>query len=206
MEATAPEKYPPGILARPPEPAPFEPPAFAEPPDDALVRRAQAGDRTALETLTQRYRNRVYAFALGLLLRPDDAEDVVQETFIRVCRTLDTYQPRGRFRSWVFRIAANLCRDHCRSERRRQNVAASESQMSQEATSGPEAQVTIRTAVMEAIARLPIKYRELVALHYLEDLSPAEIAEILGRSGSAVRVQLWRARSLLAKELAEWLE
>ena len=179
----------------------------AEPADDALALRAGTGDAAAMEALTLRYRDRVYAFVLGLLLRPEDAEDVTQETFVRVWRTLESYQPRGQFRAWLYRIAANLCRDHHRTARRRPQTVAPDGIEDVPASGGPsQTQEGLRTAVTEAIARLPSGYREVVALHYLEDLAPVEIAAILGRPRPAVRVQLWRARALLAHELADWLD
>jgi RNA polymerase sigma factor (sigma-70 family) len=175
--------------------------------DDALVREAQAGDAAAREALARRYRGRVYVFALALLQRPEDAEDAAQETFIRAFGSLGTYEPRGHFRAWLLAIAANVCRAHGRHERRRASHAAEEEwEETSPATGAIYAQAALREAVRAAIARLPAVYRGPVVLYYLEELPVAEVASILGRSRAAVKVQLWRARSLLARELVDWLD
>jgi RNA polymerase sigma-70 factor (ECF subfamily) len=176
--------------------------------DDALAREAQAGDPAARDALARRYRGRVYVFALALLRRPEDAEDAAQETFVRAFRSLEMYEPRGHFRAWLLAIAANVCRAYHRSERRRAPSPAMDEppEESAPATGSLYAQSALREAVRAAVARLPGVYRGPVALYYLEDLSVADVASILGRSRAAVKVQLWRARSLLARELADWLE
>jgi RNA polymerase sigma factor (sigma-70 family) len=176
--------------------------------DDALVREAQAGDPAARDALARRYRGRIYVFALALLQRPEDAEDAAQETFVRAFGSLGGYEPRGHFRAWLLAIAANVCRAYYRSERRRASRAAGDEEPEEAAPAAGAlfAQTALREAVRAAIARLPAVYRGPVVLYYLEDLSVAEVASVLGRSRAAVKVQLWRARSLLARELADWLE
>src|SRR5687767_4481621 len=86
----------------------------AETADDLLVTRALAGEPGALDALAARYRPRLFVFALAMLRRPDDAEDVAQETLIKAFGSLKGYRGRGQFRAWLFRIAGNLCRDHHR--------------------------------------------------------------------------------------------
>jgi RNA polymerase sigma factor (sigma-70 family) len=177
-----------------------------EPEDEVLVRAAQSGNRVALDALVAKYRPRVYAYAFSLLLRADDAEDATQETFLRLTRTLDSYQHRGQFRAWLYRITANLCRD-CRRRNRRQSREIS-TEVVEEMVAGEDvhAHVTVATAVAAVLVRLPEKYREPMGLRLLEDLSPAEIAVVLGRPVNLVRVQLWRARALLVRELGDWLD
>src|SRR5262249_31290662 len=147
-------------------------------------------------------------FALALLQRPEDAEDAAQETLLRAFRGLPAYEPRGQFRAWLLAIAANVCRAHYRHERQRAaRIAAEEGAEEQApATGALYAQAALREAVREAIGRLPTAYRGPIVLYYLEELPVAEVASILGRSRAAVKVQLWRARSLLARELADWRE
>jgi RNA polymerase sigma factor (sigma-70 family) len=185
----------------------LEDPCGSAAADDVLARRAQAGDAVALDALTQRYRAWIHAFALGILLRREDAEDVTQETFIRMCRGIEGYRSRGQFRAWLFRIAANLCRDHRRAYRRSGAERVSQGLEDVVATAaGPEQEVATRTTLLTALDRLPEQYREVLVLHCLEEFTPAEIAHIVGRPRAAVRMQLWRARARLAKELGDWLE
>jgi RNA polymerase sigma factor (sigma-70 family) len=179
-----------------------------EPADDELAQAAREGDRGAFEALVARYRGRVTLFARVLLQRLEDAEDLAQESFVRAFLGLPAYEPRGQFRSWLFGIVANVCREYQRRERRRPETPAASDELEQRApdTGDLHARASVKTAVRQAIARLPVIYRAPVILHYLEELSVAETAAILGRSTSAVKVQLWRARALLARSLAGWLE
>lgn len=174
--------------------------------DDLLVAQAQFGDHVARERLLARYRERVYAFALVMLAGRDDAEDVTQETMLRIARCLPEVHRQGHFCAWVFRIARNLCLDHGRRVRRRPATSLEALTVDVPSESDPTREVVLGEAVRNALRVLPRHYREVVALHYFNDLSPAEIATVLGRSRAAVRVQLWRARKLLANELAEWLD
>jgi RNA polymerase sigma-70 factor (ECF subfamily) len=190
---------------------PLDPPAprLPAPPaaEDGLLRRAQAGDPAALALLIDEYRPRIYSFALCQLRQREDAEDVTQETFMRMVRTIGSYSGRGVFQAWLYRIAVNACRD----QQRRRSLERSRTVPDQEA---PEAaapgdvqeQVSRALTLAAAISRLPDKYREVVTLQWLEQLSHAEIGEILGRPTNLVRVQLWRARGLLARELGDWLD
>src|SRR5690242_1553288 len=79
--------------------------------DDELVQATRTGAPWAAELLTHRYRERIHAYARGMLRHAEDAEDVTQETFVRAFSGLDAYRMRNRFRAWLFRIAANLCLD-----------------------------------------------------------------------------------------------
>ena len=173
--------------------------------DADLVAQARNGAAGAVEALATRYRGRIYAFALAMLRHADDAEDVAQETLVRTFASLSSYRGEGAFRSWLFRIAANLCRDRLRNSRSRDlPLHAVELADTPAVGADPCNQLALRTAVFAAVRRLPLTYRAPVVLHYMEGLSVAETAAALGRTRTAVRVQLWRARNLLAEELAGW--
>jgi RNA polymerase sigma-70 factor (ECF subfamily) len=179
--------------------------AAPEPADAELVRQALDGTNAAAALLAARYRGRLYAFALALLRHADDAEDVAQEALVRAFGALASYRGDGTFRAWLFRIAANLCRDRQRrSPGRPVELEAVERDPPASGAADLCEQVALRTAVFAAVRRLPITYRAPVVLHYMEGLSVAETAAALGRSRTAVRVQLWRARNRLADELAGW--
>lgn len=173
--------------------------------DDDLAARASGGVPEALTVLVERYRGRVFAFSLAMLRDRDDAEDAVQETFVRAFAALDTYRGRGQFRAWLFRIAGNHCRDRLKAHSRR-NRSLEEPEMDRLLTDdgkGAE-RFVLRAAVFDAVVSLPVTYRAPVVLHYMEGMSVAETAAALGRSSTAVKVQLWRARGLLADRLIDW--
>jgi RNA polymerase sigma-70 factor, ECF subfamily len=176
--------------------------------DDDLVRQARAGDRLALEQIAERYRGRLCVFARAMLPRSEDAEDAAQETLALAFGHLERYEPRGHFRTWIMTIAANVCRGHLRRERRRGDVLVAEVESDEEAPGAGSvyARSEMRRAVREAIAELRETYRAPVVLHYLEDMPIAEVAAVLGRTQTAVKVQLWRARGQLARKLESWVE
>src|SRR5687768_5256786 len=82
-----------------------------------MVEAAQAGDRAALEQLVLRYKRPLFALCYGILGHSEDAEDAVQETFLRLLRTLPGYRGDASFRTWLFRVAVNLCLDRKRARR-----------------------------------------------------------------------------------------
>lgn len=176
-------------------------------PDDALVMAARAGEARALDCLVARYRSRVYFLVRTLLPPGADPEDATQETFTRAVAALSSYQPQGRFRTWLLTIAANVCRSVHRRGSVRRETALDES--APPATAPPVWELSERSALQRAVLRavdgLPALYRAPVVLHYLHELPLAEVAQILGRSRPALKMQLWRARVLLARELAEWV-
>jgi RNA polymerase sigma-70 factor (ECF subfamily) len=177
------------------------------PDEGALLRRAQSGDAGAVAALIQAYRPRIYCFALSQLRLREDAEDVTQETFVRMVRMLATYQGRGQFRAWLYRIAANLCRDQQRRHSRHHERRVEGAELPEAIAPGDmQEEVSRDLTLAAAVARLPDKYREVITLYWLEQLSPAEIAEVLDRSVNAVRVQLWRGRARLVRELGDWLD
>src|SRR5947208_5390765 len=102
-------------------------PAKIDPADDKpLVRAAQKGDRAAFRTLVTKYQRRVYQLAVSMLKDPDDAMDIVQETFVRVHRYLPSFKGDSSFFTWTYRIAMNLCLDAQRKKGRSERVDVTE--------------------------------------------------------------------------------
>lgn len=175
--------------------------------EDLLAQRAGAGDAAALERLIAEFRPRVYSFALSQLRQREDAEDVTQEAFVRMVRGLGSYTGRGQFRAWLYRIVVNLCRDRQRRRSHDRQRTIPEQEVPEAAVAGDlQEEVSTALTLAAAISRLPDRYREVLTLCWLEQLSPAEIAAVLGRSVNAVRVQLWRGRALLVRDLGDWLD
>lgn len=181
------------------------PAAIADDSDDSCVLRALAGDDNAFVTLVERYKRAVYSLAYRLLSNATDAEDAAQETFVRAYTRLNTYQPGSRFGSWLLSITSHWCIDFLR---RRRAVSLDELEVRPVAESPNEhpemlaMQSERRDEVQRWLSNLPAPYRSVLVLRYWHDLSYSEISESTGLPVSTIRMRLFRARQLLAKERA----
>lgn len=168
--------------------------------DDASVRQAielaKRGDAPAMHRLVDLFAGRIFGFFYRSTGSRADAEDLMQEVFVRVVRMLSQYQDDGRFESWLFRIAANLVRDRVRQQRRRPRHLSghgadstrhgNESQVLDE-LAGQEPAADARMALGEdvdalnaALAQLPDGEREVIMLRHFSQMSFKEIAETTG--------------------------
>lgn len=178
---------------------------------EELLRRAQRLDGVALAHLVDLYAPRVYGLLYRLTGQRDDAEDLLQETFLRVVRSIGRYQHVGRFEAWLFRIAANLARDHARrrSHADDHNVAGgsdAELGLARAATADgdPARRLADREAAQrlsEAIRRLPYADREIILLRHSAGLSFREIAGLLGVPLGTALARAHRALRKLRNEL-----
>jgi RNA polymerase sigma factor (sigma-70 family) len=178
-----------------------------DPSDDGLMARGAAGDHEAFRLLVARWERPVHAFLYRMVGSAEEAQDLGQETFLRVCAGAARYRAEGRFRSWLFRIAGNLARSHLRRRRVLQWLRFDPRQHDREARApGPERQVERAEAcrtLREALARLPHRQRQAVILQHYEGMSYDEIAAAMGTSVSAVHSLLHRGMLGLRRELRE---
>ena len=147
------------------------------------------------EVLTQRYAQKVYRMAYARTGSKTDAEDVVQEVFLRLVRARPSFRDEEHGKAWLLRVAANCTNDLFRLPWRKREEPLWPSMAAEE---GPEP-----SGVLEAVLALPEKYRLVVHLYYYEELSTAEIGRIIGRSEGAVRSRLFRAKRMLRDLLGE---
>lgn len=189
-------------------------------PDVRLMLQVRDDDPRAFEELMLRYQNRVVALLAHLTGRPDVAEDLAQDVFLRVYRARKQYVPGAKFSTWLFTIAGNVAANSKRSRARRQevNLPASTTgtttmpiEAMAVAASGlmPTRQVDsaeMREAVQQAIASLGERQRMAVLLAKFEHFSYAEIAEIMELTPEAVKSLLSRARGRLREVLEPYLE
>jgi RNA polymerase sigma-70 factor, ECF subfamily len=171
-----------------------------------LISRARDGDQDAFRQLVERYQGAVYNLAYRMLGDPGDAEDAAQEIFVRIYRQLGRYDPARKFSTWTLAIATNFCIDQLR--RRRMQLVPLENIIpwARAREAGPEGEAITqeeRDEVQRLITQLPEKYRAPLVLRYFEELSCAEIAEVLGMPEGTVKTQIHRARKALGKLLAE---
>lgn len=171
-----------------------------------LISRARDGDQEAFRQLVERYQGAVYNLAYRMLGDPGDAEDAAQEIFVRIYRQLGRYDPARKFSTWTLAIATNYCIDQLR--RRRMQLVPLENIIpwARAREAGPEGEAITqeeRDEVQRLITRLPEKYRAPLVLRYFDELSCAEIAEVLGMPEGTVKTQIHRARKALGKLIAE---
>ena len=174
--------------------------------DDELCARARDGDVSAFEELVTR--NQTFAFRVAWLVvrNRGDAEDAVQEAFVKAYYAMPRFRPGAPFRPWMMRIVANEARNRGRSSRRRDGLALrlGSTDTAQRAPS-PEAAVLDRAdaeALVAALDRLPERDRLVVAYRYLFEMSEAETAEALDVRPGTVKSRLSRALVRLRTELA----
>jgi RNA polymerase sigma-70 factor, ECF subfamily len=174
--------------------------------DDELMARGAQGDDEAFGILVTRWERRVFAFLEIMVGSREEAQDIAQEAFLRMCRHAKEYRPSGQFRSWLFRIAGNLARSRLRRRRILPWIRFDPLVHNRPAPSkGPDMireKEEERIAVRRALGRLPDRQRQAVVLRQYEDLSYREIAETMGTTVPAVETLLFRAMTALRKELA----
>ena len=179
------------------------------PPDDAeLTRRAKEGDLDAYASLVRAYQPIAIRVAHVICGVPADAEDVVQDAFVKAHRALGGHRDGAPFRPWVLAIVANEARNRRRSSgrRTRYELALLEDRASGEAAPSPEAAVLAderRRHLLAAVGALPARQRDVVACRYLLALSEAETAAVLGVADGTVKSRLSRALGRLRATLAD---
>ena len=188
-------------------------PAAEAPADADVVQRARAGDHAAFRVLVERYQGRAYRLALRVLRDEDQARDVVQDAFLKVYGSLDRFEGRSGFYTWLYRIVMNVCLDRKRRDRSDREVEWDEETAGGSladptgadlAQSGPEAEVErseLRTFVTRAIETLPEDARRAIQLREIDGLSYKEIAEALGIPKGTVMSRLYYARRRLQEAL-----
>lgn len=175
--------------------------------DDALVERARAGERSALEVLYERHKAALYRTALAITRETGTAEELLQEGFLRAIRHLDRIDlaPGASLRPWLHRIVINLAYDW--SARRVRSASPLDAVVDRLAASSsllPERVVERHeqeAVVAEAVAALPFRQRIVVILYYLHDMDLGEIAEVLSVPEGTVKSRLYYARAGLRARL-----
>ncbi len=178
--------------------------------DEQLMEQSRKGSREALSELIQRRHGAVYSLCYRMMGNAAEAEDLTQESFLRLYRSLDKFRPGMRVRPWLHKIVVNLCLDALRKRRTAvlqldelaegacQPQPPRGDELPEEAFLGREAQL----AVQDALLRLPSEYRVVLVLRYLEDLSYQEVADTLGVPLSTIETRVYRAKKMLGRLLS----
>ena len=186
-------------------------------PDEQLVERVRGGETALYELLMRRYNKRLYRVARSVLRNPGEAEDVVQEAFVRAYTHLDQFLGTAKFSTWLTKIAvyeslARLRQRNRISDRISDDGASAESEgpgimeSLKSSMPGPEEQALENQAVQileDAVDGLPDNLRSVFMIREIEEMSTAETAECLGLTEAAAKIRLHRARKLLRRQLYE---
>ena len=158
--------------------------------DSAVIRRVQAGDVEAFAVLVDRHHDRLVRYAAQLLGDRADAEDAVQDTFVRAYRALPKYQEREQFGSWLMRILINRCRTA--ASRRRPSEPLDETMLVWNDGEDHAERMAVREELAHAMSQLPTDQREAIALRFTDDLSFEEMATLTGAGVSALKMRVKR--------------
>ena len=179
-----------------------------------IIERVVAGDNDAFGLLVDKYQTKVYNLALRMCGNEDDAYDLAQDAFVRAWRSLGSFQFESAFSTWLFRLTSNICLDYLRAKKRRAAVSLTMSGDDEEETQldipdpgiGPEEAAIAaedKRLLMEALNSLPADQRQIITLRAINDLSYAEIAQILNLQEGTVKSRLSRARTALRNKLLQ---
>jgi len=189
--------------------------------DEELMERFQAGDTAAMEVLFGRFQKPLFNFFFRMVVRRETAEDLVQETFIKVCRFGHTFRgSEAKFTTWLYSVAGNQCRDHLRHAARRPEISMvdtgeMEEDFLENHVSDPTSQagsssvedhllrMEVQSILKQAVRSLPEKERTAIVLREYQGLEYKEIAEVLGCPIGSVKVLIFRARQRLRERLAD---
>lgn len=180
--------------------------------DGQLVARVQQGDKRAFEVLVLKYRHRIFSLVSRFVRDPDEAQDVVQEAFIKAYRAIGAFRGDSAFYTWLYRIAINTAKNYLVSRSRRppgadvdiEDAEHFEGAWALRDIDDPESQLMteqLRRAVDEAIRRLPEDLRTALVLREFEGLSYEEIAEAMHCPVGTVRSRIFRARESVDNDI-----
>jgi RNA polymerase sigma-70 factor, ECF subfamily len=188
--------------SRLPAPSRLRPPGGVEDETEWIL-RIQAGDRAAFQALVERYEGRAFWVAFHMVGQAEDAQDIVQEAFIRVYRAMPTFRVGQRFYTWFYQILLHLAIDHLRKRREVRDLSGEAG--SRLEARGPEPADLLEKEeaaerVQSLLASLPARERAILILRDIEDFSGKEIAEIVHSNHSTVRWWLFLARKRFRRE------
>jgi RNA polymerase sigma-70 factor, ECF subfamily len=184
--------------------------------DFTLIRSIQVGDHQAFESLVRRYQHQVANLIYLTMGNRDDVDDIAQEVFIRVYKSLSKFKFDASFFSWLYRITMNLCIDEIRKRKIRRVLSLNyltedtleKSRKSKDYTMASDLVLTEekRQVIQSALQRLTPEHREVLVLREYQDLSYNEIAETLGLRLEAVKSRIFRARMELKNLLNDYFK
>jgi RNA polymerase sigma-70 factor (ECF subfamily) len=172
--------------------------------EKALIQACQRGEEKAYWTLVERYQNRAYWAAYNFVRNREDAQDIVQEAFVRVYKNIQRFHLDKTFETWLYRIVVNLAIDALRKRKIQKNQSVEELPEVESTESADHSLEREESSqqIYKVLDQLPEKYRQILTLRDLEGLSSKQISEILGYNHATIRWYLHIARKMFK---AHWV-
>jgi RNA polymerase sigma-70 factor (ECF subfamily) len=179
--------------------------------DQALIKKTLRGDRRAFEELMRKYEKKIYSFVVRMVRNEDTAVDLTQDFFFKIFTVLDKYNFEYKFSTWAYRICYNLVIDHIRKNQAAVDSLDDESVTSRDLLESGNvsredgfkalARAETRDYVWRVVDQIPLKFRELILLRYIQDLKYEEIAEITALPVGTVKNRIFKAKEILKQEM-----
>lgn len=179
--------------------------------DQIIINQILEGNTNAFAVLVDRYKDLVFTLAMRMVKNREEAEEVSQDTFIKVFKSLEKFQGKSKFSTWIYKIAYNTCLDRLKKIKREYNVVTIDEFTEHQVKTLDSAldQIELdehKQKIQQCLQMLPSEDGFLLTLYYFEDMSLAEISKIVGLTANNVKVKLFRSRKKLTTILKEQLE
>ena len=180
---------------------------------EPLIKKAQKGDTQAFEELVKKYDSRVLSIAYQIAGNQQDAEDIYQETFIKVFRGIDSFRSDSSFYTWLYRIAVNCSLSYCKKKKRNTHVPLDNGEndffwKAVDSGLGPEGQITnkeLRRKIEEGVDKLPPMQKAVFVLKYFHGQKIKEISWITDCAEGTVKNYLFRARETVKQDISSYI-
>lgn len=179
--------------------------------DEHIINQIIEGDTKAFAILVERYKDLVFTLTIRMLKNREEAEEVSQDTFIKVYKSLSRFKGDSKFSTWIYRVAYNTCLDRIKKNKRQLNEIAIDEFTEHKIKTIDDALENLETfeqqrTIQECIQQLPSDDSFILTLFYYEDLSLEEISKIVNIDANTIKVRLFRSRKKLASILRQKLE
>lgn len=179
--------------------------------DEHIINQINEGDTKAFAILVERYKDLVFTLTIRMLKNREEAEEVSQDTFIKVYKSLAKFKGESKFSTWIYRVAYNTCLDRLKKNKRQLNEVAIDEFTEHKLKTLDDALEHLekheqQRAIQDCLQQLPSDDSFILTLFYFEDLSLDEISKIVSIDANTVKVRLFRSRKRLATILRKKLE
>lgn len=179
--------------------------------DEHIINQIMEGDTKAFAILVERYKDLVFTLTIRMLKNREEAEEVSQDTFIKVYKSLSKFKGDSKFSTWIYRVAYNTCLDRIKKNKRQWNDVTIDEFTEHKIKTIDDALENLekfeqQRTIQECIQQLPSDDSFILTLFYFEDLSLEEISKIVNIDANTIKVRLFRSRKKLASILRQKLE